>query len=114
MTGRAEADRSCKGCRGDAMATEERIDRMLSQPMFRDGSDACVPDDVYEDRLRTCRSCPKLIGGHTCSLCGCFVRIRAKFKTKSCPAPGGAGWPPYASSDPHPELSEDHFLQPPE
>jgi len=93
MSERVEANRSCKGCRGELEATEERIDKLLAAPMFRPGSVACVSDDVYSARLRMCRDCPRLIGGHTCSLCGCFVRVRAKFKEKGCPAPGGAGWP---------------------
>jgi len=93
MSTELETDRSCKGCRSDLQVTEERIDKMLSSPMFRQGSAHCVPDDVYEARLRACGACPKLIGGHTCALCGCLVRIRAKFKDKSCPAPGEAGWP---------------------
>ena len=96
MKGRVEAERSCKGCRGDMHVTEERIDKLLAAPMFREGSPVCVPDDVYEARLRRCAACPQLLGGHTCALCGCFVRVRAKFKEKGCPAPGATGWPRHA------------------
>ncbi|XID94017.1 DUF6171 family protein [Paenibacillaceae bacterium WGS1546] len=88
-------DSRCKGCRTDNQVTEERIDRMLAAPMFRPGSGLCVPDAVYEERLSRCRACPKLLGGHTCALCGCIVRVAAKFKDRSCPAPGGSGWQCY-------------------
>ncbi|WP_309119675.1 DUF6171 family protein [Paenibacillus sp.] len=91
-----EADRDCKGCRSDFRVTEERVDKILSSPMFRPGSAYCVPDAVYEERLARCRACPKLIDGHTCVVCGCLVRITAKLKEKRCPMPGGAKWEPYA------------------
>jgi len=88
-------DRSCRGCRDEFRVTEERIRHLLSAPMFAPGSGHCVPDDVYEARLRQCEACPKLLGGHTCSLCGCIVPVAAKLKAKSCPLPGGAGWQRY-------------------
>ncbi|WP_391571327.1 DUF6171 family protein [Cohnella sp.] len=89
-------DPLCKGCRDDYRVSEERIDKMLATPLFRSDSGVCVPDDVYQERLSLCRDCSKLIGGHTCALCGCFVRIAAKLKDKSCPAPGGTGWRRYS------------------
>ncbi|MFC4596681.1 DUF6171 family protein [Cohnella hongkongensis] len=90
-----EAGRGCKGCGEEYRVIEERIDKLLAAPMFLPDSGACVPEDVYEARLSLCRACPKLIGDQTCALCGCFVRIAAKLKDRSCPAPGGAGWPAY-------------------
>jgi hypothetical protein len=91
----------CKGCRDDYQVSEDRIDRMLAAPMFHSDSGICVPDDVYQERLTLCRDCSKLVGGHTCALCGCFVRIAAKFKDKSCPAPGGIGWRRYSNGGHH-------------
>jgi len=86
------ADRACRGCRDEYRVTEDSILRMLSHPMFRPESGLCVPDAVYEARISQCRACPKLIGGHTCSLCGCIVDIAARLKAKRCPLPGGKGW----------------------
>jgi hypothetical protein len=86
-------NRSCKGCREDYKVTDDQIDRMLKSPMFH--TDQCVPDSIYRDRLQMCSECPKLLGGNTCSLCGCIVRITAKLKEKSCPYPGGIGWQKY-------------------
>jgi len=68
---------------------------MLSHPMFESGSEQCVPDAIYEERLRQCRACPKLVQGCTCTLCGCIVDIAAKLKAKRCPLPGGRGWAAY-------------------
>ena len=87
-------NRACKGCRDDFKVTDAQIDKMLTAPMFQ--SDACVPDSVYHERLHLCFHCPKLIGGTTCSLCGCIVRVTAKLKDKSCPYPGASGWQRYA------------------
>ena len=90
-----QADRSCRGCRDEYRVTEDSIRKMLATPMFQPDSGHCVPDAVYEERLRQCRACPKLVGGHTCSLCGCIVDIAAKLKNKRCPQPGGEGWAAY-------------------
>lgn len=92
MGGEPAADNSCKGCREEFRITEERIDKILSSPMFLADSGNCVPDSVYAERLELCRACPKLIEGHTCALCGCLVKIAAKLKDRSCPAPGNSGW----------------------
>jgi len=92
MSTDTQTDRSCRGCRDEYRVTEDSIRRMLSSPMFRAESGNCVPDEVYEERLGQCRACPKLVQGHTCSLCGCIVDIAAKLKAKRCPLPGGGVW----------------------
>jgi len=63
-----------------------------------------VEDDVLNDRLRGCESCPHLEkapdsrlyhlgrrilrpdGDNLCGLCGCFVSEKAKRKAESCPS----------------------------
>lgn len=52
----------------------------------------CAEDGVYERRLEKCRECSDLIGGLTCSHCGCFVLARARKKRMDCPMPGGSRW----------------------
>lgn len=37
------------------------------------------------ERLAICASCPFLVKGKKCSKCGCFVRLKAKFKSCHCP-----------------------------
>jgi len=71
---------------------------MLAAPMFAPESGLCVPDDVYEMRLGLCRSCPKLIDGHTCAVCGCIIPIVAKLKDRGCPAPGAPRWTRYTDA----------------
>ena len=51
-----------------------------------------VEDDVYEKRLERCSTCDALVGGLTCSHCGCFVLARAKKIRMDCPRPGGSLW----------------------
>ena len=41
-------------------------------------------DKLVEERLKICKACPRLIGGMTCSDCGCFVQFRVRHKTSSC------------------------------
>ncbi|MCI8622431.1 MAG: hypothetical protein HFG26_02065 [Provencibacterium sp.] len=43
-----------------------------------------VPKKVYRERLEKCKSCSQLIQG-MCSLCGCFVEVRAAKKRSDCP-----------------------------
>ncbi|MHA7962569.1 DUF6171 family protein [Paenibacillus sp. CAU 1782] len=82
----------CKGCDNRYQVSSADIDRMLAAPMFS-RSDVCVSDAEYDARLQACRSCPRLLDGETCSACGCYVRVAAKLKSKSCPLPGGGLWP---------------------
>ena len=45
-----------------------------------------VTHEQYYDRLAICRACPFL--NHEklrCMDCGCFVKVKAKFKTEDCP-----------------------------
>lgn len=51
-----------------------------------------VEDDEYERRLKICSTCTDLVGGLTCSHCGCFVLARARKKRMDCPKPGGSLW----------------------
>ena len=46
--------------------------------------EAKVPDEEYRRRLGICRSCSRLSSG-TCTVCGCFVELRAAKKALSCP-----------------------------
>jgi len=88
------SNNACKGCRDDYLVTDEQIDRILAAPMFQ--SEISVPDDVYEQRLQQCRDCSKFQYGTTCIVCGCFVRIAAKYKERACPNPGDSRWSKYA------------------
>lgn len=36
-------------------------------------------------RLDTCSQCKKLMRTGNCSICGCFVMDKAKYKEESCP-----------------------------
>lgn len=45
-----------------------------------------TPAEEYENRLKQCISCDRLISG-TCAVCGCYVEMRAAVQRNSCPAP---------------------------
>lgn len=40
---------------------------------------------LYERRVATCKRCPKLLPTGNCSVCGCFVKDKAKYVGESCP-----------------------------
>ncbi|WP_426448196.1 DUF6171 family protein [Paenibacillus sp. S-38] len=83
--------RGCRSCSDAYKVTQEGIARVLAAPVFR--SEAAVPDDLYEQRLAACDSCPQLIeSSMTCKVCGCFVQVRAKLRANDCPNPAGSRW----------------------
>lgn len=45
-----------------------------------------VSDEIYNDRLETCKSCPKYDKEQSrCYECGCFLLAKAKFILEDCP-----------------------------
>ena len=45
-----------------------------------------VPNEVYEDRIAICKNCiyySKLLG--QCKVCLCFMKIKARIASQSCP-----------------------------
>jgi len=46
---------------------------------------AKVSDEVFEERMRICGECPNL-NGDACKLCGCNLKIKARWATQKCPA----------------------------
>jgi len=87
---------ACRGCGPQYEVTEAQIDRILQAPMFRD-ENIVVPAEVYEQRLDRCSSCEHLLQRQTCQLCGCFVRVSAMYRSKSCPNVRARGWEKYAN-----------------
>lgn len=79
----------CPGCTA-SVHDDAQIRRILAALSRR--PEACVDDGMYEARLAACRACPDLAYGTTCLHCGCFVAVRAKFRDRHCPMPGGARW----------------------
>ena len=41
-------------------------------------------DSLYRERLDLCTKCDHLISG-VCMKCGCYVELRAAFKSQGCP-----------------------------
>lgn len=87
-------NRTCRGCGPQYEVTEAQIDRILQAPMFKDPS-VVVPASIYEERLSACEACEHLQQGQTCLLCGCFVRVSAYYRNKSCPNVKNRSWGPY-------------------
>lgn len=78
------ADKSfCKSCLESVIVPEEVIQQLVMEA--EEDPSKIVSDEIYETRLKQCKSCQFLQYGTTCALSGCIVRYRAKFKNKSCP-----------------------------
>lgn len=63
---------------------EEEYFENLARYIERMDDDLKVGQQTYEYRLAQCRDCCRLRGG-MCSLCGCFVQLRAVQKARKCP-----------------------------
>lgn len=50
-----------------------------------------VSDGEYQARLSLCKQCDFLVNG-ICSMCGCFVEVRAYRRTARCAAGSRAAW----------------------
>ncbi len=60
--------------------TPELVQEMAEQEFVPD----FAGDELVKQRLEICGDCPQLIGGMTCSDCGCFVQFRVRHKTAAC------------------------------
>jgi len=75
----------CPECENKAYLSTMDMTPELVEEMAQ--AEACpdyVGDELYHQRLEICSSCSKLIGGMTCSNCGCFVQFRAKHSSALC------------------------------
>ena len=45
-----------------------------------------ISEEVASNRMSICSECPRLIKfTHQCKECGCFMKLKTKLKTASCP-----------------------------
>lgn len=77
--------RSCKHCllRDDPNQTD--MHRVVTEYIDSMSADSRADMDTVNARLEICASCAYLMSG-VCSLCGCFVEVRAAKRLTSCPA----------------------------
>ena len=76
---------SCPVCENKTTLTAMDMSPELIAEMVE--SEPCpdyAGDKIYSRRLEICNSCQKLIGGMTCSDCGCFVQFRARHISAAC------------------------------
>ncbi len=85
-----QVEHKCKGCFRSPIETDEQARKLVEEQLQLETD--FVSDDVYENRLEHCKSCPALSGQFTCLHCGCYVEFRAKLAYKKCPFPYGAKW----------------------
>lgn len=44
-----------------------------------------VDDKEYARRLAICKSCPQWRKGWICAVCGCLLKVKARWASESCP-----------------------------
>ncbi|OAS86781.1 MULTISPECIES: DUF6171 family protein [Metabacillus] len=80
----------CKSCTRNVIIKKQEIDQILSKSKVHESQ--MVSNELFEQRMTLCKSCPSLIYGTTCTHSGCLVEYRAKFSIKRCPNPSGSRW----------------------
>jgi hypothetical protein len=59
------------------------------------GIDQSVPEEIAQERLNICLTCPKLFSPTgNCKECGCFVRAKVKIRQEHCPLNKWDKWSP--------------------
>ena len=51
-----------------------------------------VSNEEYDKRLQICSECPLFTKKRSCTICGCNMDLKAKWKTSKCPDPSGDRW----------------------
>jgi len=80
----------CKGCTASVWVEIDETYEKLKATLV--DQNRAVTKEIYENRLKTCKSCSSLIYNTTCKHCGCLVHARALDKNSYCPEPSGAKW----------------------
>ena len=76
-----EQNRICRRCLAKEMPDPEYYQNMYDYIAAMDET-IKAPDEVYQNRLSHCNECDSLLNG-MCSICGCFVELRAGMRPKS-------------------------------
>lgn len=81
MTG--EEWRFCKKCLVRDL-DESELFQTIKDYVDRLDESIKVSSEEYEERLKKCTACNRLLSG-TCAVCGCYVEMRAAVKRNYCP-----------------------------
>lgn len=77
-----EPKRYCRKCLLRETDQKQYFDNLYDY-IARLDEDVKASDEVYEERLQTCKECDYLEQG-MCRACGCFVELRAVIKNNRC------------------------------
>ncbi len=68
---------------------EETLNILRKTGLTKDQS---VSDELYQKRLEACKDCSFLSGGILCTMCGCYIAVRALYIDNECPSPKTDRW----------------------
>ena len=76
--------RFCRKCLTRDMITKDEYFKTLKELIENIPEDIKTPSDLYENRLKRCTECDRLVDG-MCTGCGCYVELRAAKTSGTCP-----------------------------
>lgn len=76
--------RVCRRCLTREMADGQDTFRNLQEYIDNLDKDIKAGQELYEERLLTCKECEMLLAG-MCRSCGCYVELRAAVGKNQCP-----------------------------
>lgn len=80
----------CIKCTDNIYVTEKEIEEGMRKVI--ESGVPIADKSLYLERLKTCKSCERLVFGTTCMSCGCIVKIRALNALRICPHESGSKW----------------------
>ena len=80
----------CSVCPADVHISPDEIEAAIKTVI-----ESGVPlagKEQYEDRLKACDACDRMVYWTICMSCGCLVKVRALNALRICPHESGSKW----------------------
>lgn len=79
-----EGFRFCRKCLTRDIYDRDEYFKVLKEMIDNIPGELKASPDLYEERLKKCTECERLIDG-MCKGCGCYVELRAAKEKEHCP-----------------------------
>lgn len=80
----------CRRCMENVVITDDIVGELLKEANIEETMIAA--DDMYQNRISICQTCPSLVDGTTCHFSGYLIHFQAKILNNHCPSPTDPKW----------------------
>lgn len=82
---------TCRNCEPPPLPGADELDGILARFLVRHRARRASETQAFA-RLEVCHACDKCLGGHTCTVCGCLLAVKARVLEADCPHAEGDRW----------------------